>query len=183
KVIILDTRYFRSDLVKDEDPKRRYKPNMAEDATVLGEVQWSWLQNELTSSDADFNLIMSSIQFLSGEHGFESWGNFPKEVEKLENMIVQSGAKGVIILSGDRHISEFSKTNLPGLAYPLVDFTSSGLTHSYFSYSGEPNKYRVGDVVSDKSYGIINLHFKAKEADMKIMGDNGAVLQELKQTY
>ncbi len=183
KVIILDTRYFRSDLVKDEDPKRRYKPNMAEDATVLGEVQWSWLQNELSHSDADFNLIMSSIQFLSGEHGFESWGNFPKEVEKLENMIVQSGAKGVIILSGDRHISEFSKTNLPGLAYPLVDFTSSGLTHSYFSYSGEPNKYRVGDVVSDKSYGIINLHFKAKEADMKIMGDNGAVLQELKQTY
>ena len=183
KVIILDTRYFRSDLVKDEDPKRRYKPNMADDATVLGDAQWAWLKNELTHSDADFNLIMSSIQFLSGEHGFESWGNFPKEVEKMENMIVQSGAKGVIILSGDRHISEFSKTDLPGLAYPLVDFTSSGLTHSYVSYSGEPNRYRVGEVVSDKSYGIINLNFRKKEADMKIMGDNGVVLQELKQTY
>ncbi len=101
----------------------------------------------------------------------------------MENIIVESGAKGVIILSGDRHISEFSKADLPGLSYPLVDFTSSGLTHSYFSFSGEPNQYRVGNVVSDKSYGIINLNFKAKEADMKIMGDNGAVLQELKQTY
>ena len=48
---------------------------------------WAWLKNELTSSDADFNLIMSSIQFLSGEHGFESWGNFPKEVEKMESII------------------------------------------------------------------------------------------------
>ena len=98
-------------------------------------------------------------------------------------MIVKSGAEGVIILSGDRHISEFSRANITGLPYPLVDFTSSGLTHSYASFTGEPNKYRVGEVVSDKSYGIIDLYFKEKEAHMKIMGDNGAVLQELKQTY
>ena len=90
-------------------PNRLYQPNTAEDATVLGAAQWKWLQNELNSSDADFNLIVSSIQFLSGEHGFETWGNFPKEVEKLEKMIVGSKAKGVMILSGDRHISEFSK--------------------------------------------------------------------------
>ena len=183
KILILDTRYFRSELVNDEHPDRRYKPNLADDATVLGDVQWKWLQTELNNSDADFNLIMSSIQFLSGEHGFETWGNFPKEVEKLENMIVDSKARGVMILSGDRHISEFSRKTLPGMSYPLIDFTSSGLTHSYFSYSGEPNRYRVGDVISSKSYGTITLNLKSKEVDFKIMGDNGAVLQELKQTY
>ncbi|WP_108423522.1 alkaline phosphatase D family protein [Flagellimonas amoyensis] len=183
KIIVLDIRYFRSDLIRDEDPKRRYKPNIEDGATILGNVQWDWLQGELANSDADFNLIMSSIQILSGEHGFETWGNFPHEVEKLETMIVESGAKGVIILSGDRHISEFSRSTVTGLPYPLVDFTSSGLTHSYASFSGEPNSYRVGEVVSDKSYGIIDLNFKDKEAHMKIMGDNGAVLQELKQTY
>ncbi|MFD2101049.1 alkaline phosphatase D family protein [Flagellimonas iocasae] len=183
KVLILDTRYFRSELIDDEDPDRRYKPNLADDVTVLGEAQWKWLQNELNHSDADFNLIMSSIQFLSGEHGFETWGNFPKEVEKLENMIVDSKAKGVIILSGDRHISEFSKKTLSGMAYPLIDFTSSGLTHSYFSYSGEPNQYRVGEVVSSKSYGTLTLDFKNKEVNFRIMGDNGVVLQELKQAY
>lgn len=182
-IIVLDTRYFRSDLIKDEDSKKRYKPNTDEEATILGEAQWDWLQNELSSSDADFNLIMSSIQVLSGEHGFETWGNFPNEVEKLEGMIVKSGAQGVIILSGDRHISEFSRANIVGLSHPLVDFTSSGLTHSYFSFSGEPNPYRVGEVVSDKSYGIIDLNFKNREAKFKIMGDNGAVLQEMKQTY
>ena len=98
-------------------------------------------------------------------------------------MIAKSGAKGVIVLSGDRHISELSKTDIDGLSYPLVDFTSSGLTHSYSSFSGEPNQYRVGEVVSDKSYGIINLNFENKEAEFKIMGDNGVVLQELKQSY
>lgn len=183
KVIVLDTRYFRSELVKDEESEKRYKPTTDPEATMLGEAQWQWLEKELNGSDADFNLIMSSIQVLSGEHGFETWGNFPLEVEKLENIIVQSGAKGVIILSGDRHISEFSRADIDGLSYPLVDFTSSGLTHSYFSFSGEPNKYRVGEVVSDKSYGIINLNFEDREAEFRIMGDNGVVLQALKQTY
>ncbi|MBO0341592.1 alkaline phosphatase D family protein [Flagellimonas profundi] len=183
KVIVLDTRYFRSELIKDEDSKKRYKPTMDSTATVLGEAQWQWLENELKGSDADFNLIMSSIQVLSGEHGFETWGNFPLEVKKLENIIVKSGAKGVIILSGDRHISEFSRADVVGLSYPLVDFTSSGLTHSYSSFSGEPNQYRVGEVVSDKSYGVITFDFDKKEADMKMKGDNGVLLQELKQRY
>jgi len=183
KVIVLDTRYFRSELSKDEDSKKRYKPTMDSTATVLGKAQWEWLENELNTSDADFNLIMSSIQVLSGEHGFETWGNFPLEVQKLENMIAQSKARGVIILSGDRHISEFSRTDVDDLSYPLVDFTSSGLTHSYSSFSGEPNQYRVGEVVSDKSYGIINLNIEEKRAEFKIMGDNGTVLQELKQSY
>lgn len=183
KVIVLDTRYFRSELIKDEDSKKRYKTTTDSTATVLGETQWQWLENELNQSDADFNLIMSSIQVLSGEHGFESWGNFPLEVDKLENLIAQSGAKGVIILSGDRHISEFSRTEIDGLSYPLIDFTSSGLTHSYFSFSGEPNQYRIGEVVSEKSYGVITFDFEKKEADMKMKGDNGTVLQELKQTY
>ncbi|WP_313795022.1 alkaline phosphatase D family protein [Flagellimonas zhangzhouensis] len=183
KVIVLDTRYFRSDLVKDEDPNRRYQANFDKNATVLGDAQWEWLQKELTGSDADFNLIMSSIQFLSAEHGFETWGNFPTEVEKLEQMIAESKANGVIILSGDRHISEFSKTEVEGLNYPLIDFTSSGLTHSYSSFEGEPNQFRVGEVVSDKSYGIIDFNFEDKEVVFKMMGDNGTVLQELKQTY
>ncbi|MEZ4809129.1 MAG: alkaline phosphatase D family protein [Allomuricauda sp.] len=183
KLLILDTRYFRTPLIKDENPNRRYKPDASDNATVLGSAQWDWLQSELNNSDADFNLIMSSIQVLSGEHGFETWGNFPKEVEKLEKMIADSKAKGVMILSGDRHISEFSKKTLPGMAYPLVDFTSSGLTHSYFSFSGEPNPYRVDEVVSSTSYGTITLNFEKREAHFKIMGDNGTVLQELKQAY
>lgn len=183
KIIVLDTRYFRSDLIKSDDAQRRYEPTMDSTATILGTKQWQWLENELNQSEADFNLIMSSIQVLSGEHGFETWGNFPLEVKKLESLIAQSGAKGVVLLSGDRHISEFSKTDIAGLSYPLVDFTSSGLTHSYSSFSGEPNQHRVGEVVSDKSYGIINLYIQDKAAEFKMMGDNGEVLQELKQRY
>ncbi len=180
-VILLDTRYFRSDLIKSEDPDKRYDPNM--EGTVLGEEQWKWLERELANSKSDFNIIVSSIQFLSAEHGFETWGNFPKEMEKLKALISSSNAENVVLLSGDRHISEFSKVEIPSLKYPLIDFTSSGLTHTYTSFSGEPNQYRVGEVVSDLSFGLLFFDFSKKKITMQMRGVGNKFQQELIQVY
>jgi alkaline phosphatase D len=182
-VIILDTRYFRSALTPSENPEMRYQPNVYGKGTMLGNVQWQWLEGELNSSTADFNLIVSSIQFLSAEHGFETWGTMPHEVDKLKNMISTSKAKGVVILSGDRHISEFSKTTIDGVDYPLIDFTSSGMTHSYSSFDGEPNQYREGEVVSDLSFGILKINFETKKVIMQMRGENNVLQQELIQAY
>ncbi|NCO63671.1 MAG: alkaline phosphatase family protein [Flavobacteriales bacterium] len=182
-IIILDTRYFRSSLTDDDETKKRYKPNKYGVGTVLGEQQWVWLEENLKTSKADFNIIVSSIQFLSKEHGFETWGNFPHEVDRLTTLISESKAKGVLLLSGDRHISEFSKMDIKGMDYPLVDFTSSGLTHSYTNYSGELNSYRVGKVISEISFGLLHFNFKKREIIMQMRGMNDVKLQELIQTY
>ena len=182
-VIILDTRYFRSALTPSQNPEMRYQPNVYGKGTMLGNVQWQWLEGELNSSTADFNLIVSSIQFLSAEHGFETWGTMPHEVDKLKNMISTSKAKGVIILSGDRHISEFSKTTIDGVDYPLIDFTSSGMTHSYSSFDGEPNQYRKGEVVSDLSFGLLKINLETKKVIMQMRGENNVLQQELIQAY
>lgn len=176
KVILLDTRYFRDELLKSEDPDKRYEPSKG---SILGEEQWNWLEDELSNSEADFNVILSSIQILSAEHGFETWGNFPSEVEKLKDLIVSSEARNVILLSGDRHISEFSATEVEGLDYPLVDFTSSGLTHTYEEFSGEPNKYRVGEVVKYKSFGLLKFDFSNKKVLLEMRGEGN----ELRQDY
>lgn len=183
KIIVLDTRYFRTSLTPSKLTGKRYEADNKKDATILGAQQWKWLENELTNSEADFNVIVSSIQVLSSEHGFETWGNFPEEAKKLMEVIVTSKANGVIILSGDRHISEFSKIDLEELNYPLIDFTSSGLTHSYDGFNGEPNPYRIGNVVSKKSFGLLRFNFETRKVQMQIKGDNGTILQELEQTY
>lgn len=183
KIIVLDTRYFRTELTDDEASKKRYKPNSYGEGTLLGTAQWKWLEDELKSSQADFNIIVSSIQFLSQQHGFETWGNFPHEVDKLKDLIVASQAKGVLLLSGDRHISEFSRTSLEGLDYPLVDFTSSGLTHVYSSFSGEQNDFRVGEVVSEISFGLLHFNFEAREIKMEMRGRNNVKLNALTQSY
>ena len=180
-VILLDTRYFRSKLIKSKKKGKRYNANMK--GTVLGEEQWKWLEGELKNSKADFNLIVSSIQVLSAEHGFETWGNFPKEVEKLKKLIVSSNAENIILLSGDRHISEFSKVEMPSLKYPLIDFTSSGLTHTYKGFTGEPNQYRVGQVVKNLSFGLLFFDFSNKTITMQMRGIGNKLQQQLIQVY
>ncbi|MGF1554743.1 alkaline phosphatase D family protein [Paucihalobacter sp.] len=176
KVIVLDTRYFRTALTKSETKNRRYQPNPYGEGTVLGEEQWKWLEYELKNSEANFNVIVTSIQLLSGEHGFETWANFPHEQDKLYYLIKSSKAKGIMVLSGDRHISEFSKKEIKGLKYPLIDFTSSGLTHVYSSYSGEPNQYRIGNVINQKSFGVLRFNFKAKRVIMSMHDESNKPL-------
>jgi alkaline phosphatase D len=183
KVIVLDSRYFRSKLTKDPTGKKRYIPNNYGEGTMLGDAQWQWLKQELDSSTADFNIIESSIQFLSYEHGFETWGNMPSEVVKLEKTIADSKAKGVIILSGDRHIAEISQTQVPEMSYPLIDITSSGLTHSYSSYSGEPNKYRVSEVIPKKNFGLLKFDFKTNKVTFEIRGLKNELFLSKTQQY
>lgn len=181
KVIVLDTRYFRSDLIKSETPGKRYDPNP--DGTILGEKQWLWLEKELSESKANFNILVSSIQILAAEHGFETWGNFPSEVEKLQELLLSTRAKNVLILSGDRHISEFSRQQVEGLKYPLVDFTSSGLTHTYSSFTGEPNQFRTGEVISDLSFGVLLIDFENNTVTMQMRGRDNIVQQEFVENY
>ncbi|RXG32509.1 alkaline phosphatase D family protein [Leeuwenhoekiella marinoflava] len=182
KIIVLDTRYFRTSLEASANPDKRYEPHRAKNGTILGEQQWQWFKKQLAEK-TDFTIIMSSIQLLSAEHGFETWGNFPKEVKRFIKVVKRSNANAVLVLSGDRHISEFSKKVMKDLDYPLIDFTSSGLTHSYTAYDGEPNKYRVGEVVSVRSYGLVDISLNSNRIDMKIIGVGGEILGEMQQDY
>lgn len=183
RVFSLDTRYFRTDLKADPSGEKRYLPDSNPESTMLGKAQWAWLEKNLSESQADFNIINSSIQVLSGEHGFESWANFPLEAQRLEALIQYSKAKNVIILSGDRHISEFSEKQVPGLAYPLIDFTSSGMTHYYEGFSGENNPYRIGEVVADKTYGVLKFNFDSGQVDFIIKGTQDKVLERISRHY
>ncbi|CAM1362431.1 Alkaline phosphatase [Tenacibaculum litoreum] len=182
KIIVLDTRYFRTSLTKGTNGQR-FQPNPYNEGTVLGKIQWKWLTNELTNSTATFTIVVSSIQILPKEHGFEKWANFPHEVDKLFSLIKKSTNTNVILLSGDRHISEFSKTTIEGLAYPIIDFTSSGLTHAYSSFSSEENNFRIGNVVNSLSYGTLLLDLKTKKVTFQMRGKNESILQEINQVY
>lgn len=182
-IIVLDTRYFRTGLTKSKSKEKRYTNNYYGEGTILGKKQWNWLEDQLFKTKTTFTLIVSSIQFLSSEHGFETWANFPHEVDRLKNLIVDSKAKGVLLLSGDRHISEFSKLKDPRIPYPLIDFTSSGLTHSYSGFTSEENPYRIQKVVSNISFGILKFDFEEKSIIMQMRGIDNVLQQEYIQVY
>ena len=166
KVLLLDARYFRDEQVKDPDPDRRYLPTAQGD--ILGSKQWAWLEKELSQSTAQIHVIASGIQFIAEEHGFEKWANFPNAQKRLFDLFVKTKAKGIILLSGDRHIAEISKVDIPGMSYPLYDITSSGLTHTWSEKREEANKYRVGKLVIEKNFGVLKIDWTKDKPLVKV---------------
>jgi alkaline phosphatase D len=162
KFILLDNRYFAD------------KPGP--EADILGESQWDFLHTELNASTAQFTFVGSGTQVLALDQRFENWGNFPQSRRRLLEMIRESRTGGVILLSGDRHIHEISVVNDESVRYPLIDFTASGLTHSYSSLKAERNRYRVGPLLSEPGFALIVIDWEQKNPTVSLqardMNDN-----------
>lgn len=183
KIILLDTRYFRDTLIAAKEEGKLYEPNFEGD--ILGEAQWQWLEHELNSSEAALNIIGSSIQVIAEEHGYEKWANFPSARRKLFDLIASSGAQRTIFISGDRHIAEVAKYEESALEYPLYDFTSSGLTHTWAHARGEKNPYRISDLIVALNFGIIDIDWGSDpiEVTFKIKGEDNKVFWSEKIQY
>jgi len=127
QLILLDTRMFRSPLKKDPANPKVNIPNTDPDATILGTEQWAWFERRLREP-AEIRAVVSSIQLIANEHGSEKWDNFPKERARFLELLRRTQAKGVVVISGDRHMAELSAlTPADGVPYPLYDLTTSGL--------------------------------------------------------
>jgi alkaline phosphatase D len=162
QIIMLDTRYHRDPLNKRPGPRPEgfgsYLPTADKSRSMLGEEQWLWLSKQLLRP-ADVRIIVSSIQVVAYEHRWESWGTMPHERDLLYKLIEQAGAENVFFLSGDRHLMEISKDigqKGDDVPYPIYDFTASGLTQSFREVS-EGNSFRVGEVVRDTHYGLVEI--------------------------
>ncbi len=169
QVIMLDTRFHRDKLTRRKqrvDGKGPYNGSTDASTTILGSEQWNWLQRQLRMP-AEIRIIASSIQVVADEHGWETWGNFPHERQRLYQMIHQTNASGVIVISGDRHLMEISCDDSRTQSYPIWDFTSSGLTQDSQSVD-EPNQYRVGPVKREQNFGLIRVDWATKPASTRI---------------
>ena len=184
KFIMLDTRTYRTGLLKSEDPNRRYDPWPEDhDGWFLGPLQWAWLEHELKDDAHDFTFIVTSVQFLNTNHGWEHWGNFPAQVNRMYEVLRAAKAPNIILLSGDRHQAEMSKNDDAGLGYPLVDFTASGLTHTWPDTPLESNKYRLGEGTKQLNFGVIRILEQSKKVLFEIRGVNDTLYERFEQSY
>src|SRR5205085_4601022 len=83
------------------------------------------------------------------------WMNFPKERERLYALLNSTGANGVVILSGDRHLAEVS-VDTKALGYPLYDVTSSGFNQASKNWRApEKNSHRVAGMPYGDNFGLV----------------------------
>lgn len=152
QIIMLDNRTFRSDLISDANG---YLQNYDSTVTMLGTEQWAWLAQELTVP-AKFRIICSSTQFGREYNRQESWSNFPYEQQKMFNTIQQAQANGVVFISGDEHLAELTRRDIPGL-YPMYDLTSSGINRGNDDPSS--NIYRISNKIITDNFGYIRFNW------------------------
>ena len=162
QIILLDTRYFRSNLATGENhvipSGGKYIPHPDPNVTMLGEAQWTWLEQELRRP-AELRIIASSIQFISEFSGGEAWANLPREKQRMLDLLSKTGANGVIFISGDRHWAELSRLDRPG-DYPLWDLTSSALTEEHRRGTPTPNRFRVGTTYHGNNAGMMTIDWR-----------------------
>ena len=170
QVILLDTRYFRSPLNNVGRPKVRtegrtgpYGITKDPDATILGEEQWQWLEDQLLQP-AELRIVASSIQVVSDQHGWECWGTMPSERKRLYDLLNKTTANGVVVLSGDRHHAEISRIE-GKLPYPLYDITASGLNQRK-GFSNEHNPHRIGTWYREEHFGMILIDWETDNPEI-----------------
>lgn len=187
QIILLDTRYFRSDLKRmpwsrERAPLGVYVPNSDPEATILGEEQWRWLEQEL-AKPADLRIVVSSTQVLTEAHQFEGWTNFPLEREKLLRMLEGRAKSGLVMLSGDRHSGAIYKDRSPAGREDMWEITSSSLNLAFSndveeSTRREPDPRRVTKFFGIENYGLIDIDWRRRTLTMTLKGNTSDTLAQ-----
>lgn len=177
QIIMLDTRFFRSPLMKTDEygvaGKERYIPSTDPDQDMLGDAQWAWLEEEL-KKPADLRLLVSSIQITPDVHGWEAWDKMPAERQRLYDLLKSTKANGVVMLSGDRHTAFVYKDEDRG-NYPYYELTSSSM-NAVFAKAPKSTEYDTRQIVDGYTfgnYGEIAINWDEKVIQMSIKDETG----------
>ena len=167
EIIGLDTRYFRSKLLRKGNA---YKPNMQPEATILGQKQWKWFESSMNQTTASIIVILSSIQILATEHPYEKWANFPLERKRLLILIsLVSHHKTVVAVSGDRHRAGIYRNN------HFVEITASSLNKPG-SKDSETDRLLIDRIFPEINYGILDIEPEKNKITVSIHNRDGLML-------
>ena len=120
----------------------------------LDKLLWNWLEAKLAES-ADLRIVVSSIQVLAENHGWERWGLLPTERSRLLALLHET--PGVVVVSGDRHWSSMYRDETG-----LTEMTASSInrpSNKAFTETG-PNQFTTPYV--DPNFGEVEVDWETR---------------------
>lgn len=166
QIILLDCRYFKSAWLK-RDPNvtyatpGRYLPRTGSHVTMLGDEQWAWLESKVREK-VDLRIVVSSIQVLPAQLGWEGWGMFPDERQRLINLLNAEPAR-TLFISGDRHVGAFYQLG------NLVEITSSSFTHTRAANQTEISPLRLFPLVHVNNIGTVDMDWEQRKIMLRLV--------------
>lgn len=101
EVFMIDPRYFSQTEPSPVDPK---KP------TCVGKTQWKWLLDALEASTAPFKILATGMIWDDKENKEkDDWGTYAHERDAIFQFIGEKKIPGVLLISGDIHVSRHLK--------------------------------------------------------------------------
>lgn len=145
--------------------------------TLLGDVQWAWLEETL-AAPADLRFLASSIPVLCDSERLDGWRRYPVERQRLLDLIGR--CNGVVILSGDSHVGAFYRRSA-GLTYPLLELTASSLNFPWgeelHEPPGPPDPARIGEVLWEANFGAVDIDWNIGEIALTLYEDTGRLVR------
>ncbi len=137
---------------------------------------------------ADLRLLVSSIQVVADEHGWEARRTMPLEREKLYSIIADIVATDTIILSDDRHVGGlYRQTISPGIM--LSEVTSSSLNLPWSNWNPgkdrveETGPYQIGNLYGKANYGLMDIDWTSRQVIAQLKSENGATTRSINVTF
>jgi alkaline phosphatase D len=149
---------------------KMYGLNSDPKAHILSNEQWKWLESEL-KKPAELRIIVSSIQFIADDHGFEKWGNFPLERKKFLDLLNKNNIRNAVILSGDRHLAAVAKIQL-NKKTELYDITSSALNRPTPAKELEVDQTYVTPTYLGINFGLATIDWSKRQLEIQIIGED-----------
>ena len=111
EVWMIDGRWFSQTNPSWADPDR---------PTCLGQTQWEWLKRTIKKSTAPFKLLCTGmVWYPKGNREKDHWETYAVERDALFAFIKREKISGVILMSGDIHVSRHHDYGNERLGYPL----------------------------------------------------------------
>lgn len=179
QIIILDTRFNRSPLRPTDERnapgRERWIPDDSPERTMLGAAQWAWLEEQFRQP-ADLRLVISSVQIVAEGHGWERWGNFPLEQQRFYDLIAETGARGVVVVSGDRHYASVNRTAAGRTPYPLYDFTASSINMGWSAGDSESLPTMITEAYTQENYGVVRIDWAGRNLAFELRDREDAIV-------
>lgn len=156
--------------------------------SMLGDVQYDWLVNNLSNSTKQWNIVGNQVMFAPLEVfgipvNYDQWDGYAVERENLMNVVVDSNVNNFIVLTGDIHTSwvndipfdNYDGSTCTGSAG--VEFVVTSVTSSSFPFNVGPaiiqglNPHMQYINVSEKGYGIMDVNQSRLQYDYYYVQD------------
>ncbi|WP_394581929.1 alkaline phosphatase [Cytobacillus firmus] len=141
--LVLDSRQYRDDQANGDGSKPHTPESLDPARTLLGNEQEQWVESNLASSNAQWNVLAQQVFFAQRNFGtsaspkfsMDAWDGYPAARERLADFAASNNIENLIVLTGDVHASwasniltdyDDSNAKLIGAEFVGTSITSGG---------------------------------------------------------